>query len=169
MCCQQQWQCCEGLDGLILFVLKSVTSYWKTHTGGLADCDGKIIRFALAALQRHSFLFCPFPVLLHLLHAAQWKQQTNQEPWKSCRLSEKRNMFQSCMMTSETLDSTEASLPASTWPYLVPLHERFILPAESLDLLVQLQVPLMIPLGHHVTGGLGRDTSDHSYDKKVQN
>ena len=80
---------------------------------------------------------------------------------KSCMLSQKRNMTQaaSLMMNFQT------SLPASACPYLVPLHECFILPAESLDLLVQLQVPLMIPLGHHVTGGLRRDTSDHLYIK----
>lgn len=59
------------------------------------------------------------------------------------------------MVISEIPDTAEVSLPASTCPYLVPLHERLILSTESLDLLVQLQVPLMIPLGHHVTGRLG--------------
>lgn len=40
------------------------------------------------------------------------------------------------------------------WSYLIALHQHFILPAESLDLLVQLQVSPMIPLGHHVAGAL---------------
>lgn len=83
---------CEALHSLWLAQFKSVTSYWKTHTGWLADCDGKIISFALPALQRHSFLFCPFPVLLHLLDTTQWREQTNQEAWESCRLSYERNM-----------------------------------------------------------------------------
>lgn len=47
------------------------------------------------------------------------------------------------------------------WSYLVALHQHFILPAESLDLLVQLHVSLMIPLGHHVAGALWTDTVDH--------
>lgn len=77
-------------------------------------------------------------------------------------------MAQTCsstpaMTTTEISDSTEASLPVNTCPYLVPLHECFILSAESLDLLVQLQVPLMIPLGHHVSGGLGDTTTKLSF------
>lgn len=55
---------------------------------------------------------------------------------------------------------TRASLPLSTGLYLVPLHESFVLPAESFDLLIQLQIPLMIPPGHHVTLVLARDTQD---------
>lgn len=44
------------------------------------------------------------------------------------------------------------------WSYLIALHQHFVLPAESLDLLVQLQVSLMIPLGHHVAGALWIET-----------
>lgn len=56
-------------------------------------------------------------------------------------------------------------LPASTCPYLIPLHQRFILPAESFDLLVQLQVSLIIPFRHHVTRALRRNTADRFFKK----
>lgn len=93
--------CFEALHCLWLLQFKSVTPLWKTHTGWLADCDGKIISFALPALQRHSFLFCPFPVLLHLLDTTQWKEQNNQEAWKSCRLSYERDMLQTCISPAD--------------------------------------------------------------------
>ena len=35
-------------------------------------------------------------------------------------------------------------------PYLVPPHEHRVLPAEGLDLLIQVHVSLMVPLEHHV-------------------
>ena len=35
-------------------------------------------------------------------------------------------------------------------PYLVPPHENCVLPAQGLDLLVQVHVSLMVPLEHHV-------------------
>lgn len=78
-----------------------------THTGGLADCDGKIISFALAALQCHSFLLCPLLVLLHLLNATQRKQWTNQEAWESKR-DHHGNILQTCI---STLNVTDTSLP----------------------------------------------------------
>lgn len=131
--------------------LQSLLFYRKpggdTHTGGLADCDGQIVGFALTALQRHSFLLRPFLIFFHLLNATQWKQSANQEA-----------SLEQQDLTQKEPSSWVASLVCSLadrCPHLVPLHECFVLPAESLDLLVQLHVPLMIPLGHHVTVSLG--------------
>lgn len=108
----------------------SVKNSLDSHICGLADRDGKIISFAFSALQRHSLLFCLLPVLFHLLNVT--------EAWFPGSVSE---LY------------TWASPPA---PHLVPLHQRLILPAESLDLLIQFQISLLIPLRHHGTGGLSR-------------
>lgn len=51
------------------------------------------------------------------------------------------------------------ALIGSACPHLIPLHQGFILPAESLNLLVQLCVPFVVPLGRHASRGLQRDTS----------
>lgn len=101
-----------------------------THTAGLADCNSKVISFSRTALQRHSFLFRLFLVLLHLLNTTQWKQITNQQAYQlqtfnRAPQTQSPACHSSLPCTSSWVLRSSCGEPRSSCPALHPSHDPF--------------------------------------------